>query len=152
MANTGVPKMAWWIYKCNSANHPHQVAWGDWADFFASKDTTEWGSTEWVPRLSELSPGDMVIAYQTDRNELVGVTRVDGFRKRGRHLDLYLEPIEEIGTRVRPLKKANEKIAAIPALMPGPIKTVYTITALQAQTLLRAARKAKQTLPADKIR
>ena len=135
--------MAWWIYKCNKTNRPHQVVYGDWSDFFAKKSTSEWGSTEWVPSLSKLSAGDMVIAYQTNRNELVGVTKVDALRKRGKYLDLYLEPIEEIGTRVRPLKKANERIAEIEALLPGPIKTVYSITASEAQTLLRAARKAK---------
>lgn len=135
--------MAWWIYKCNNRRHPHQVSWGDWAEFFAWEATSEWGSTEWVPSLAKLSPGDMVIAYQTDRNELVGVTKVDGFHKRGKYLDLYLEPIEEIGVKVRPLKRANPSIASISALMPGPIKTVYPITASDAHTFLRAARRAK---------
>jgi hypothetical protein len=57
----------------------------------------------------------MVIAYQTERNELVGLTKVDRFRRRGAHLDLYLEPLEEIGVKVRPLKKADSRIAGIPA-------------------------------------
>jgi len=133
--------MAWWIYKCNANRKPHQVVWGDWDDFF-DDPRIEWGSTQRIPALAKLSPGDMVIAYQTDRNELVGVTKVKPFRKRGRYLDLYLEPIEEIRARVRPLK-ADPKIAAIPALMSRARTTLYPMSASEAQTLLRAARKAK---------
>lgn len=134
--------MAWWIYKCNNQQHPNQVAYGDWREFFDVGGVTSWGSNERVPALEQLTPGDMVIAYQTDRNELVGLTKVDSFRRRGGFLDLYLEPLEEIGVKVRPLKKSNPGVAAIPGLQPGPIKTVYDISTSDAKTLLRAAGSA----------
>jgi hypothetical protein len=60
--------MRWWVYKCNSRQQPHQVAYGDWDDFFGDPDGVgDWGSTEWVPPLAKLRRGDRIIAYQTDR-------------------------------------------------------------------------------------
>ena len=128
-----------WIYKCNSKNHPYQVYYGDWNDFFLTGRNEEWGSTEWVPALAQASPGDTILAYQTDRNELVGIARVVRLRPRGTHLDLILKPVKRIGVRVRPIKAQYPEVAAIPALKPGPIRTLYSIDHQDAQTLLRAA-------------
>ena len=64
----------------------------------------------------------MVIAYQTNRNELVGVVKVVEARDpRG---FVYFSPVERIGVRVRPLKSKDAKIASIPALQPGWIATL----------------------------
>ena len=128
-----------WIYKCNSRQHPHQVAYGDWNDFFLGAKQDEWGSTEWVPELEQAQRGDTILAYQTDRNELVGLAQVTGLRSRRKYLDLMLRPMKKIGVKVRPLKKLDPKIAAIPALKPGPIRTLYVITASDAKRLLHAA-------------
>jgi hypothetical protein len=128
-----------WIYKCNSRQHPHQVAYGDWSDFFLGEHDDEWGSTEWVPALSNAERGDTILAYQTDRNELVGLAKVTGFRRRGGFFDIILHPVKKISVKVRPLKKQDSKIAAIPALQPGPIQTLYEISATDANRLLRAA-------------
>ena len=68
--------MSWWIYKCNSQNRDYQRSWGDWKEFFDGDSDEDWGSTQWVPELSKLKEGDMVIAYQTNRNELVGLAKV----------------------------------------------------------------------------
>ena len=132
--------MAWWIYKCNARNNEYQNAYGDWDDFFKPQSTRAWGSTEWIPSLGKLRQGDTVIAYQTDRNELVGVATVRQSCRRD--TNLYLTPTEQIGVKVRPLKKANRRIAAIPALQSGPIMTIYSISASDGEALLRAARAA----------
>jgi len=129
----------YWVYKCNSRNLPHQVAYGDWNDFFVDGRADKWGSTESVPALSQAKRRDMILAYQTDRNELVGLARVVALRRRGPHLDLILKPIRRISVKVRPLKDLDAKIAAIPALKPGPIRTLYPIERIDAQRLLRAA-------------
>ena len=130
----------YWIYKCNSRQHPNQVAFGDWNDFFQLGRASEWGSTEWVQELRKAQPGDTIIAYQTNRNELVGLAKVKALRPRGKFLELILSPIRKIGAKVRPLK-LNPKIAAIPALQPGPVQTLYKITAQDAKLLLRTADK-----------
>lgn len=65
-----------WIYKCNSKGREHQRTYGDWSDVFASQSARVWGTTRVIPELAKANIGDTVLAYQTDRNELVGVARV----------------------------------------------------------------------------
>ncbi len=129
----------YWVYKCNSRNMPHQVAYGDWNDFFVDGRPDKWGSTEWIPALAQAKARDIILAYQTDRNELVGLAKVAALRRRGSHLDLILKPIKRIGVKVRPLKDLDTKIAAIEAFKPGPIRTLYPIDRAEVQRLLRVA-------------
>jgi hypothetical protein len=131
--------MACWIYKCNSKNREHQVVSGDWAWLFDRGRTSTLGTTRKVPALAQLKPGDTVIAHQTDRNELVGVCRVVRPDPGGRHEAVWLEPLLRVGVRVRPPKKAFPRVAAISALKPGPIRTLYPISDVDARRLLRAA-------------
>lgn len=129
--------MNWWIYKCNSSQRDYQKAYGDWRDFFNGGTKKEWGSTEWIPKLIQLKRGDMIIAYQTNRRELVGLAKVR--QPCGIDPRLYLDPIELIGKKVPPLKKNDPEIEAIPALQGGPIKTLYSISESDALLLLNAA-------------
>lgn len=144
--------MAYWIYKCNSRNGEHQRHYGDWQDFFRNaraNTAKEWGTSEIVPALAKLEPNDVVIAYQTDRNELVGVTKVAELVPRDEFFDVMLTPVERIGVKVRPLKLADQRIAEIPALKAGPIMTLYRISHNEAQLLLRAARSAASEQDTD---
>lgn len=129
--------MKWWVYKCNSRNLPYQRANGDWRDFFDMGKKQDWGSTDWIPALADLNVGDLIIAYQTNRNELAGLAKVTQTSEKD--TNVYLKPLESINVRVRPLKKANPKIASIQALQPGPIKTIYPISDTDARQLLKAA-------------
>ena len=132
--------MSWWIYKCNNLGHEHQRVWGDWDDLWANPNGRSWGTTDDIPALAELGTGDSVIAYQTNRNELVGITRVTQSCEADTHL--YLRPVERIGAKVKPLKQADPVVARIPALQPGVIRTVYPISRADAERLLSAARGA----------
>ena len=136
---------AWWMYKCNSRAREYQAAYGDWRDLFGDTGQQDWGKTDWVADFRRLRPGDRVFAYQTDRNELAGVAEVVGL---GPDADgdgdeaLWLRPLEALGVKVRPLKKADAAVAAIPALEQGPVRTIYAMTAAEARLLLTAAREA----------
>jgi hypothetical protein len=130
---------AFWIYKCRSKAREHQRAWGDWADVFGGKRAQRWGTTENVPELAKAKVGDTVLAYQTDRNELVGVARVVRWQSHGKYKRLVLKPVRTIGVRVRLLKEMNSKVALIPAFQPGPIHTLYAISRDDADALLKAA-------------
>lgn len=132
--------MAYWIYKCNAKKHPYQVASGDWDEVFASVEPSSWGSTEWTDELRKARAGDVILAYQTDRNELVGLARVVRFESRKGYRDIILRPLEELRVKVRPLKKASRDIGRIDALQPGPIHTLYSISATDADKLLKAAK------------
>ena len=128
-----------WVYKCNSKGHDYQRTWGDWAEVFESEDPQWWGTTRVVPELANAKVNDRIFAYQTDRNELVGLVKVVGWQRDGRYKKLVVKPIESLGVRVRPLKEADRRLARIPALQPGPIRTLYPIAGRDAALLLRAA-------------
>jgi hypothetical protein len=78
----------------------------------------------------------MVLAYQTDRNELVGLVRM--VQVVGD--EVHFEAVEEIGVRVRPLKEGHPALAVIPAFAPGPRQTINAISESDAQQVLDAAR------------
>jgi hypothetical protein len=131
----------WWIYKCNSRPGLYP-SWGDWNDVFANEGTRRWGSTEWTPRIyDQAKKGDMLIALQSDRNELVGTAKVVGWNKRGEFYDLLIQPMETIRVKVRPLKQ-DPRIDDIPALKSGVIQALYEISTNDAMRLLKTARAA----------
>ncbi len=130
---------AFWIYKCNSKGREYQRTYGDWAEVFATTEAQWWGTTKVVPELANAQEGDTILAYQTDRNELVGVARVVGWKPHGKYKRLILKPVRTIGVRVRPLKDTSPIVARIPALQPGPIRTLYPISRADATALLGAA-------------
>jgi hypothetical protein len=130
---------AFWIYKCNGKDRDYQRAFGDWAEVFESTKAQWWGTTKIVPELARAAVGDTILAYQTDRNELVGIARVVAWKRQGQYNRLVLKPTRTIGVRVRALKEANARVARIPALQPGPIRTLYPISPRDARTLLKAA-------------
>ncbi len=131
--------MPFWIYKCNGKDRDYQRTYGDWAEVFERTEAQWWGTTKVVPELANASVGDTVLAYQTDRNELVGIARVVAWKRQGQYKRLVLKPIRTIGVRVRALKEANARVAQIPALQPGPIRTLYPISGADARALLKAA-------------
>lgn len=128
----------YWVYKNNSRGLPYQGAVGDWAEFYADNRTERWGSTEWTPGIRLAQPGDTILAYQTDRKELVGLATVVRWKPRGRFLDLILRPGPQIGVKVRPLRLVDPRVAAIPAFKSGRIATLYQISREDARYLLRA--------------
>ena len=132
------PKKAtkWWVYKCNSKYR------GDWCSFFDEHPKDRgWGNASEIRGLDELKKGNMIIAYQTDHNELVGICQI--LRFSGEKRTIHLKFIESIGQKVRPLKKGDPQIAKIAALQPGEVKTLYEISAAEATLLLDAARASK---------
>lgn len=136
--------MSYWVYKCNrrGLNGP---AWGDWEDVFRGNGPVQWGQIDIIPALEDLQPGDTLLAYQTDRNELVGTARVEGFKGPQRRRHVMIRAVERLGAKVRPLKKADPKIAQIQALQGGIVATIYTITDEEARRLIDAARRSRPT-------
>ena len=98
----------------------------------------EWGSLKKRPELKAAKKGHIIIACQSNLNELVGLARVTGLRNGH---ELMLKPVELIRAKIRPLKKSDAQINKILALKPGPIRTLYEITYKDAKRLIAAARK-----------
>jgi hypothetical protein len=130
----------YWMYKCSMSERAGQNS-GDWESVFAG-GVRLWGEPKRIPKLNDLRAGDLLLAYQSNRNELVGVARVLGFeRYRGsRHVKVV--PVEPIGVKVRPLKKQDPRIGALDALRQGPVQTLYEVGKSDAEYLLRVARAA----------
>lgn len=137
--------MAHWVYKCNALRREYQSASGDWDEVFAKTKSIEWGSTAWTPELKKTRSGDKVLAYQTDRNELVGMVRVVRKDQHRGYTSIVVRPMEELRAKVRPLKKASRRIAKIPALQQGPVHTLYEISASDFWHLVEASRAGNIT-------
>jgi hypothetical protein len=143
--------MPYWVYKCNSRGSSSRWYEGNWDQFFDKRGENEWGSTKIIRELEKARPGDVVFAYQTNRNELVGIAKVVRFRKRGHYKELILRPVEELHVKIRPLKLHNQAIARIGAFKSGPIHTLYSLTRGEAASLLRAANAQTLIEPEDAV-
>jgi len=143
--------MSFWVYKCNDTEHADQVVHGDWEDVFRARKPVQWGSTKYSPTLDKLSPGDLLIAYQTERNEVVGLAEVVRFTLVGQYRQLYVQALERFGVALRPLKKIDARIRELDAFKAGPIRTIYPISTSDAWHLLEVvkAHRRLQSLLAE---
>jgi len=133
-----------WVYKVNSRGEPYQSGRGDWKEIFRKAGVTKWGGT-WSTTnpvslrfFQEMRPGDLVLAYQTDRRVAVGLCEVVRFSRD--RADLYLRPVErfEPPVKLHELKKHDPRLLRVKALRGGPIQTIYDTTKDEAEILLRA--------------
>jgi predicted Zn-ribbon and HTH transcriptional regulator len=133
--------MSYWVYKCNARGPSYAGSWGDWwKHVFEPGGTREWGVLT-LKGVDRIKVGDVLLAYQTDRNELVGTAEMVGFKHKGADRRIVIRPTEIIRTKILPLK-ADPKIAKLSAFAPGDIRTAYEISPADAVYLLRAARKS----------
>lgn len=133
--------MNYWVYKCNAKSPDYASTWGDWRQHvFDRPGSVRWGTTS-LRGVEQIEKGDTLIAYQTDRNELVGLVDVMELQplKDGRRR-LIVKRGELIGAKVRPLKVRYPHLATIPAFQGGVIRTAYEISHTHARQLLAAAR------------
>lgn len=140
--------MRYWVYKCNARNPDYARAWGDWrAHVFSQPGVVRWGDTS-LRGVDQIEKGDTLIAYQTDRNELVGLVHVVELQSmKGGLRRLMVKRGELIGAKVRALKIRYPKLASIRALKGGEIRTAYEIADTDARHLLAAARAHVWTPP-----
>lgn len=103
--------MTFWIYKCNARSPEYANATGDWAYVFERPEAVPWGSTT-LSGVDAIGKGDVLLAFQTDRNELVGLVDVVALKplKNG-HRRLVVRRGEHIGAKARSLKKKDSKNA-----------------------------------------
>ena len=100
--------MRYWLYKCNTEGGPAGY-WGHWRTMvFQKKTPTEWGGHYATRSKSsashiehDVAPGDVMVAYQTDDQEVVGFCIVTSVEGPPRDRKLYLKPIELLATPFR---------------------------------------------------
>lgn len=126
--------MRYWLYKVNRRGGP--AGWsGDWEeDLFASAKSRRWGGHEasLSPEVhraldEEISVGDVIVAYQTDRKVVVGYARVESVTGRPRARGIVLQPIE----RVDPPLKIHEHKHGTPLASSNAVKGPVMLRELQ---------------------
>ena len=121
-----------WVYKCNDSEEAPWPQRGDWARFFSQPGKGIWGG-EWSTKNPEsrkiirerMSPGDLVLCYQTDRREMVGICELVRFvhtsrgPRKGR--ELVLRPAERFRppVKIHDLKDTIAPLKTVRALQPG---------------------------------
>ena len=108
--------MRYWLYKNNSAEGGPAGYSGDWLiDVFQDDTVKGWGghysSTSpvvWRLLSEDVSVGDIVVAYQSDTQEVVGFCRVDALTGPNDDLELRLRPVERIApVKIHKVKKGT---------------------------------------------
>lgn len=145
---------ALWVYKCDARERP-DIEFGDWLDFFAraaKKSPASWGSTEWIRSNSsrkhireEMFAGDLVLAWQVDRAEAVGLCRVASVRERDGWYDMFLESVEEFEEpiRIRELRREDRELRKVRAFSQGSQGTVHATSSREAEILLRVCHASR---------
>jgi hypothetical protein len=144
-----------WVYKCNVERRAMQIAAGDWDDFFGEPQPSAWGGSDTMRNKSSLSilrnkaaVGDLVLAWQTNRKEAVGLCRIhelqdwtdeNGVQQRTMVLNLIGEPFSP-AVRLLDIRKSNAALARVRAFRPGYPATLYETSAQEARTLLKVCR------------
>jgi hypothetical protein len=137
-----------YVYKCRDDPETEYAAYGNWEDVLTSDEDTEWGGS-WATnnpsskRLFEekIQPGDLVLAWQTDKCGAVGVCEVVALRDSARGQDVVLRRLERFPSPVRlhELKKTTfPELKDIAALNQGNIATLYETSRNEAFQLLTA--------------
>ncbi|MFZ4434805.1 MAG: hypothetical protein ACOYOQ_16565, partial [Microthrixaceae bacterium] len=93
--------MRYWLYKNNFVDGGPAGYWGHWrCTFFSDPGPSEWGGSKAFrsPEVhrylnDEIQPGDVVVAYQTDTQQVVGFATVVSIDGSPGDRELVLQPI-----------------------------------------------------------
>lgn len=150
-----------WVYKCNANEHDHQIATGDWDDFFSGPQPGEWGGSTTMASAGSLGilwnrmqPDDLVLCWQTNRQRAVGLCRVDslddwvddeGETQREMWLELLGEPFSP-PVPLLSMRNHDSRLAAVRCFQSGFVSTLYETSASEARMLLQACGISHATL------
>ena len=142
-----------WVYKCNSkpANNG-RAAYGDWEDLFdlpSSQQPVEWGGSwatnrEYQKRVfkEEVEIGDLILAYQTDRQAGIGLTKVVNITVDGDENCLWLTAIDRFRkpAKYHQMKRTTHPhLKEVAAFKSGPVETIAGTSRQEAYWLLEAS-------------
>ena len=127
--------MRYWLYKNNSAEGGPAGYRGDWLGEVFQDDTVKgWGGhyssaspVVWRLLSEDVSVGDVVLAYQSDSQEVVGFCVVDDLTGPNDNVELQLRPVE----RIAPLKIHKAK-KGTPLEGSAALKSRYMLSELTA--------------------
>ena len=139
-----------WVYKVRNDPNTNHLAWGDWSSVFEEPwQARRWGGA-WATAKpdgkrifnEEMSKGDLILAWQSDRAAAIGLCEVVGWEESSTEgTDLVLRPIEVFARPVRlhDLKKTTHpELRTVASLKQGNAATIYPTTNNEARALLAA--------------
>lgn len=141
---------ALWVYKCRKGRLGEDgIEYGDWNRLF-DHGRMDWGTTREIKSAQsrklireDMRQGDLVLAWQTDRQEAVGICRVHDITRIG-HPDgtsehiVVLDPEQRFDPPVKllELKRSDAALASVAAFGRVVPATVYSTTPDEARILL----------------
>lgn len=136
-----------WVYNCNRNEQEFARAYGDWQDVFRNPKTRQWGGS-WCTGnsvskniMNELMrDGDLVLAYQTNDRNLVGVCRLVRITGERNERLLFMKPQHRFDppVAIHELKGQIPALRSVSAFSGGFPQTVYAVSARERQILERA--------------
>lgn len=132
-----------WVYKCNAKAD----AQGDWNYFFDEMDGQgEWGGTWCINNHASrkiirerLQVGDLVLAWQTDKQAAYGLCRVAALEDHGEETGIVLETVMRFAQPVKLLgwKERSPALENGKAFRQGNAGTIFETTPAEAAEILR---------------
>ena len=131
--------MRYWIYKCNRIEGGPAGYWGDWSSMvFHKSGVTEWGGSYasrspevWNYLDHDVSTGDVIVAYQTDEQAVLGFCTVARITGPLGDRFLRVRPIERLATPLKIHRRKHGTILAKSNAVNGPVM----LRELQAQEM-----------------
>lgn len=120
--------MRYWLYKCNTEGGPAGY-WGDWRGMvFNKKGPVQWGG-DYSTRshevsnylASDVSPSDVVVAYQTNLQAVVGYCTVSRITGPPGDRKLWLQPFEVVDPPFRIHDHKRGSVLAQSGAVNGPV-------------------------------
>lgn len=146
--------MSVWVYKCHYDSPAFASSYGDWLDFFSDPKDGSWGG-EWSTKspVSEnivknlMKKGDTIVAYQTDRKEIVGQCKVQAMKDTKDGKAIYLTPIEQYypPIKIHDLKRKNRQLLKIKAFKQGPLQALHPIAMQELRFILNAYKRGTKS-------
>lgn len=135
-----------WVYKCNRNSQDFATAKGDWDEVFQKTGPTKWGGS-WCTSNpvskhilnEEMAAGDLILAYQTDDRQIVGVCRVHRIEGERNERNLWLKPIHRFvpTVSVHELKATNSALRRVAAFSRAFPQMIYAVSREERKTLER---------------
>lgn len=136
-----------YVYKCRNRPSTSNAAFGDWESTIRRRGPFLWGGA-WATRSAysrrlfedDLAVGDLILAWQVDKQVALGVCDVTGFKSTARGQELKLMWVERFETPVplNKLKRSDRRLQKVKAFRHGFSATLYDTTRAEAFHLLTA--------------
>ena len=138
-----MPARCEWMYKWNDKGRFHRGKGRKWDEVFDSgAEFTGYGFDNPFGRklIPEVAPGDVIIAYQTDRRAAVGICEVLEVETNESEPRLRFVARRRFASPVKlhDLKRSDKQLSEVEALRQGPVQILYRLTPDEAGTVLNA--------------